>query len=154
MRKIFFRIISGGQTGVDRAALDAATELGLETGGWCPKGRRAEDGPIDKRYPLKETDSRNYAFRTEKNVLDSDGTLILTSGSPKGGTALTIKLARVHQKPLLIIDLSALKDFRSVRDWGKTHQIKILNVAGPRASESPGIHNEAICFLKKILQPF
>ena len=139
---------------MDRGALDAALELGLPTGGWCPKGRRAEDGPIDKRYPLKEADSRNYAERTEKNILDSDGTLILTWGIPKGGTALTKKLVRVHQKPFLIMDLSAGKDFGPVRDWGKTYHIKILNVAGPRESEAPGIHNKAVSFLKKILRSF
>ena len=154
MKKIFSKIISGGQTGVDRAALDAALELGLPTGGWCPQGRRAEDGPLEARYPLKETDSRNYAVRTEKNILDSDGTLILTRGNPKGGTALTKKLAKVHQKPFLIIDLSAGKNFRPVREWGHTYQIETLNVAGPRESEAPGIHHEAICFLKKILQSF
>jgi hypothetical protein len=154
VKRIFSKIISGGQTGVDRGALDAALELGLPTGGWCPKDRRAEDGPIDKRYPLKETDSRNYAVRTEKNILDSDGTLILTWGIPKGGTALTKRLARVHQKPFLIMDLSAGKNFRPVRDWGNTYQIKILNVAGPRESEAPGIHNKAVSFLKKILQSF
>jgi hypothetical protein len=152
MKKIFSQVISGGQTGVDRAALDAALELGLPAGGWCPLGRRAEDGPLDGRYPLKETESRNYAVRTEKNIVDSDGTLILTRGRPKGGTALTKKLAQVHQKPFLVIDLSAGKDSRSVRDWGKTYQIKILNVAGPRESEDPGIYHEAISFLKKILR--
>jgi hypothetical protein len=154
MEKIFSKIISGGQTGVDRAALDAALELGLPTGGWCPQGRRAEDGPLEARYPLKETDSRNYAVRTEKNILDSDGTLILTRGNPKGGTALTKKLAKVHQKPFMMIDLSAGKNFRPVLEWGYTYQIKTLNVAGPRESEAPGIHHEAGSFLKKILQSF
>jgi hypothetical protein len=152
MKKIFSKIISGGQTGVDRAALDVALELGLAAGGWCPRGRRAEDGPLEARYPLKETDSRNYAVRTEKNILDSDGTLILTRGSPKGGTALTIKLARVHRKAFMVIDLSMGKNFPSVRDWSQAHQIKILNVAGPRESEAPGIYDEAVCILKKILQ--
>jgi hypothetical protein len=152
MKKIFSKIISGGQTGVDRAALDAALELGLPVGGWCPKSRRAEDGPIDGRYPLRETDSRNYAVRTEKNILDSDGTLILTWGRPKGGTALTIKLAGVHQKPFLVMDLSVGKDFSPVRDWAKTYHIEIFNVAGPRESEAPGIYHEVIDCLKKILR--
>ncbi len=80
MVKNFFRVISGGQTGVDRAALDAAMKLGIEVGGFCPKGRRAEDGPIDEQYPLTETASRAYPVRTEKNVAASDGTLILTGG--------------------------------------------------------------------------
>lgn len=136
---------------MDRAALDAALELGLPTGGWCPQGRRAEDGPLEGRYPLKETDSRNYAVRTEKNILDSDGTLILTRGKPKGGTALTKKMAGLHQKPFLIIDLSAGKALRPVLEWGHTFQINTLNVAGPRESEAPGIYQEALCFLIKIL---
>jgi hypothetical protein len=154
MEEIFSKLISGGQTGVDRAALDAALELGLPTGGWCPKGRRAEDGSIPRHYPLQETSSSGYPTRTEKNILGSDGTLILTWGRPRGGTALTIKLARVHQKPFLIIDLSAVKDFHAVWEWGKTYQVKILNVAGPREGEAPGIHNKAVSFLKKILRSF
>ena len=152
--KIFFpKIISGGQTGVDRAALDAALKLGLPVGGWCPKGRRAEDGPIDNRYPLQETESFYYPIRTERNVLDSDGTLILTRGKPKGGTALTVKLARAHQKPYLLIDLSAGEEVSPVRDWGRVHRVRVLNIAGPRESEAPGIYDRAVCFLKKILEP-
>lgn len=83
MKKKSFQIISGGQTGVDRAALDAAMKLGISVGGFCPKGRRAEDGPIDKRYPLTETSSRAYPVRTEKNVRTAEGTLILTWGPLK-----------------------------------------------------------------------
>lgn len=153
MKKNFSKIVSGGQTGVDRAALDTALELGLPVGGWCPKGRRAEDGPIDKRYPLQETESFYYPIRTEKNVLDSDGTLILTRGKPKGGTALTVKLARAHKKPYLLVDLSAGEEVSPVRDWGKVNRIKVLNVAGPRESETPGIYDRAVCFLKKVLEP-
>ncbi len=89
---IFSKIISGGQTGVDRAALDVALELGILCGGWCPKGRKAEDGPIDPHYPLKETNSPNYPLRTEKNIRESDGTLILTKGPVNGGTSLTEQL--------------------------------------------------------------
>jgi hypothetical protein len=85
-----FKIISGGQTGVDRAALDAALALNIPCGGWCPKGRKAEDGPIPERYPLQETSSADYRVRTEKNVTDSDGTLILTRGPVTGGTAYTV----------------------------------------------------------------
>ena len=84
------RVISGGQTGVDRAALDAAFELALECGGWVPAGRRAEDGPVDARYPLRETAAGDYETRTRLNVRDSDATLILTRGRPSGGTALTV----------------------------------------------------------------
>ncbi|MEZ6054758.1 MAG: putative molybdenum carrier protein, partial [Planctomycetaceae bacterium] len=83
-------IVSGGQTGVDRAALDVGLDLDLPCGGWCPRGRKAEDGPIDERYPLKETESAKYDVRTRRNVRDSDGTLVLTVGDPIGGTALTV----------------------------------------------------------------
>jgi hypothetical protein len=148
--KIFTRIISGGQTGVDRAALDIARELGLPSGGWCPKGRRAEDGPINSAYPLEETESSSYPVRTEKNVLDSDGTLILTRGKPKGGTALTRRLARDASKPYLIINLFDEENPRIVLEWGRRNKISLLNVAGPRESEAPGIYGQASRFLKKV----
>ncbi|MFQ5587063.1 MAG: putative molybdenum carrier protein, partial [Thermodesulfobacteriota bacterium] len=94
-------IVSGGQTGVDRAALDVALELGIRCGGWCPKGRLAEDGVIDSRYHLDETGSKSYSQRTEWNVRDSDGTLILTVEEPTGGTALTIRAAEELGKPCI-----------------------------------------------------
>src|SRR6516225_6913367 len=99
------KIISGGQTGVDRAALDVALELGIPCGGWCPKGRRAEDGPIPQRYPLQETGSKEYPVRTAKNVRQADGTLILTRGPSDRGTALSVRLAGKHKKPCLCVDL-------------------------------------------------
>src|SRR5215471_7567840 len=100
------RIVSGGQTGVDRAALDAALELGVPCGGWCPRGRAAEDGPIDDRYPLHETPSRDVEQRTEWNVRDSDGTLILNRGPElTGGTLLTQRVAQRDRKPWMVIDL-------------------------------------------------
>src|SRR6266852_502187 len=142
-KSMFAKIVSGGQTGVDRAALDVALELGLPCGGWCPKGRRAEDGPIPERYPLTETSSRAYPQRTRCNVLDSDGTLILTRGRPAGGTALTIKIAAENDKPYLVADLSRQADPDRVRTWCRAHQIRVLNVAGARASESPGIYDQA-----------
>ncbi len=147
------KIISGGQTGVDRAALDAALAFGLSCGGWCPKGRKAEDGPIDALYPLRETSSTNYAVRTEKNVRDSDGTLVLTGpGQTSAGTALTIKLAQKHKKPHLVKDLFARKGLAPVRIWLEVNRIKVLNVAGPRESEVPGIHDRAIEFLEELFR--
>src|SRR6266851_4977853 len=101
-RSMFAKIISGGQTGVDRAALDVALELGIPCGGWCPKGRRAEDGRIPKRYPLVETPTPAYPVRTEWNVRDSDGTLVLARGQASGGTALTIEFATDYGKPCLV----------------------------------------------------
>lgn len=148
---MFEKIISGGQTGVDRAALDVALELGIPCGGWCPKGRRAEDGPIPNRYPLQETSSSDYRVRTQKNLEESDGTLILTWGRPMGGTALTLKLARWHHKPSFVVDLVRGGDASGVQKWGRAKKIRILNVAGPRESEAPGIHTRAISFLKEVL---
>jgi hypothetical protein len=145
------KIVSGGQTGVDRAALDVALALGLPCGGWCPRGRKAEDGPIPDRYPLVETPSADYAQRTEWNVRDSDGTLVLTRGEPAGGTALTIELAQRLGKPCLVVDLNANPDTVVVRTWLGEQNIHVLNVAGPRESQSPGIHEAAQSFLRQVL---
>lgn len=130
------KIISGGQTGVDRAALDIAKELGYERGGWCPKGRLAEDGRIPDDYPLRETDTADYAERTELNVRDSDGTLILTVGPPTGGTAYTITCAQRLRKPYCIIDLSQETAPDRAQRWLEEQRITVLNVAGPRLSQS------------------
>jgi hypothetical protein len=148
------KIISGGQTGVDRAALDVALECGLPCGGWCPKGRRAEDGPVPARYPLTETSSPFYPQRTKQNVLDSDGTLILTCSRPRGGTALTVRIAAENDKPCLIVDLNRKADPKRVRNWCRAHQIRILNVAGARESENPGIYDQAVAFLRSVVYSF
>src|SRR3954447_14624932 len=95
------RIVSGGQTGVDRAALDVALALGIPCGGWCPRGRGAEDGLIPERYPLVETPAADASQRTRWNVRDSDGTLILAWGEPTGGTLLTVQACRETGKPHL-----------------------------------------------------
>jgi hypothetical protein len=150
-QKVGLKIISGGQNRGNRAALDAALELGIPCGGWCPKGRRAEDGPIPDRYPLQETDSTSYPVRTELNVKDSDGTLILTWGRPTGGTALTIRLARRYRKPCLVMDLKKPTDPSSLRVWLEKNRIGVLNVAGPRESKNPGVTRMAYDFLVKAL---
>jgi hypothetical protein len=152
MPRMFTRIVSGGQTGVDRAALDVALELGLPCGGWCPRGRRAEDGPIDSRYPLTETPWDGYPQRTEWNVRDADGTLVLTRGTPDRGTALTVELARRRGRPHLVIDLGRSPDVEEVRAWARANQVRALNVAGPRESSCPGIHDEAAAFLRELLR--
>ena len=128
---------------MDRAALDAALALGLPCGGWCPRGRLAEDGPIDPRYPLRETPSADYPQRTEWNVRDSDGTLVLTRGRPSGGTGLTISLARGQGRPVLILGLTRDQDPMRITAWAKQAGISILHVAGPRESQQPGIQDEA-----------
>ena len=144
------KIVSGGQTGVDRAALDVARELGLPCGGWCPKGRKAEDGPIASRYPLQETPSDDYAQRTVWNVRDSDGTLILTRGQPTEGTALTIEVAGRQGKPHLVMDLNEQPDRATVRAWTIMHRIRVLNIAGPREEKSPGSYVQASQFLREV----
>ena len=147
------RIVSGGQTGVDRAALDVALELGIACGGWCPRGRLAEDGRIPERYPLLETPSDEYPQRTEWNVRDSDGTLILYRGVLKGGSALTARLVERHDRPCLTLDLLAAPDPAKIRDWIARQQIRVLNVAGPRASESAGLYEQARSLLSTLLVP-
>jgi hypothetical protein len=144
-------VVSGGQTGVDRAALDVAIALGIPHGGWCPRGRRAEDGTVPARYTLVEHASSDYAARTEANVVDSDATLILARGALGGGTALTRDLARRLGRPCLVVDLSASPDPRAVRDWLATNDVGALNVAGPRESQRPGIGDEARAFLCNVL---
>ena len=138
------RLVSGAQTGADRAALDVGLELGLDTGGWVPLGRRAEDGDIPPHYPdLREADSTDPARRTALNVRDSDATLILSHGPLSGGSALTHHLAHSGDKPLLHLDLAALGRPQAtgmLTDWLCEHQPAILNIAGARASEDPEIY--------------
>jgi hypothetical protein len=144
------RIISGGQTGADRGALDAAIELGSPHGGWCPRSRLAEDGPIPDRYRLRETESSEYAVRTEQNVIDSDATLIFCRGRPSGGTLLTLRLAEAHGRPSRVLDLDRSPDAAEVRRWLDQQQVETLNVAGPRESQSPGMQAAVRQFMLRI----
>ncbi len=135
------RIVSGGQTGVDRGALDAALALGFPCGGWCPAGRKAEDGAIPARYPVAELGSADYAARTRRNVLDSDATLIVHFGALSGGTLNTLRLCESLGKPFLLLDggaLGANEAAASSTAFVKQRQIRVLNVAGPRESGRPG----------------
>jgi hypothetical protein len=148
------KIVSGGQTGVDQAGLDFAILASIPHGGWCPLGRRSEDGPIPSKYCLQETMSDYYRDRTTRNVQDSDGTIIFISGSidVEPGSALTFQLCRVNKRPSLLINLaidSIDGSSKLVREFMSKHQIKILNVAGSRASVSPGIGPKVIDVLKK-----
>ena len=147
------RIISGGQTGVDRAALDLAIERHFDYGGYCPKGRRAEDGAIPLHYNLTETKSVDYAERTEKNVDASDGTLILHRGKLSSGTQFTAELCRDKEKPLFLIDVESPADrMAAFREWLKKNTIKTLNVAGPRESQRHGISAQAADILRQLLE--
>lgn len=145
------KIVSGGQTGVDRAALDSAIRHAIPHGGWCPRGRRAEDGVIDAVYELVETPGHEYSQRTEYNVRDADGTLILKMGRLEGGTAFTARVAAAAGRPCLIVDLSAPADLEVIRTWLDENHIRVLNIAGPRASKSPGIYARATEELDRML---
>ena len=148
-------IISGGQTGVDRAALDAAIELNIAHGGWCPKNRKAEDGLINKNYLLQETDSEDPSERTKANIRHSNGTLIIVKTLPvtvTDGTILTMTEVKEKNVPNIIISLSKDWDgsISDIQKWATKNNIKILNVAGPRESQNKGIYEEAFKFCLKL----
>lgn len=145
------RIVSGGQTGVDRAALEVALELGIEHGGWCPRGRLAEDGPIPLQFNLVETASPLYHVRTERNVIDSDGTLIVHCGKLTGGTLLTRRLASAHRRPHWEFDLDGRLMPATILSWLTNERIAVLNVAGPRESTRPGIQARVYTLPKTLL---
>lgn len=137
------KILSGGQTGVDRGALDAALELAILCGGWCPPGRKAEDGRIPDRYPLQEMEHGSYRDRTLKNVLDSGGTVIIYFGELAGGTAQTLEFCKQNKKPYLLIDATnnlAQQAAAKMKDFVSENSIVTLNVAGPRGSKEPQAH--------------
>jgi hypothetical protein len=145
------KIISGGQTGVDRAALDFAIQHGFEHGGWCPRGRLAEDGIIPTIYRLRETDSAEYEERTQKNVLDSDATLIVARGRElSGGTAFTKTCAEQHDRPLLVAceEDGVSQSAAALSKFLKQNKVRTLNVAGPRESQAPGLGK----FVRELLQ--
>jgi len=143
------KIISGGQTGVDQGALDVCLQYNFPCGGWCPKDRLAEDGRISDRYPLKETGEKENRFRTQKNVIDSDATLIISSEDLVGGTLLTYKYAMENRKPVLKI--SFVNDIFSVLNWLIEKDIKVLNVAGPRLSEWPEAYLVSFQIITRLL---
>ena len=145
------KIISGAQTGADRAALDVARKLDIPYGGWIPKGRLAEDGPISNKYNLQEMPTASYSKRTEQNVKDSDGTLIISRGKPTGGSDYTREMALKNKKHLLHIDLNLTTTFDAaslIASWLKLHRIKILHVAGPRSSKDPNIYVDVFRILE------
>jgi hypothetical protein len=145
------KIVSGGQTGVDRGGLDAALALGIPCGGWCPRGRRAEDGTIPDGYPLVETETEDYLCRTEWNVRDSDATLILNEGPLEGGTKRTLEFARKRERPCLVLQIDHEVDLEQARVWLVRHRVRVLNIAGPRESKQPGIAGRAANLLESLL---
>lgn len=155
------KIVSGGQSGADRAALDAAIACGVPHGGWCPRGRRAEDGVIAPKYNLKETDTFSYAVRTRANVEDSDVTLIFSHGPLTGGSLLTQQVANELGRPCVHIDLN--RDLRSLEDSTALHAMLEkaaecrsvrLNVAGPRASGDASIYEAVHAVVCDLLTRF
>jgi len=148
------KIISGGQTGADRAALDVAIKLKIEHGGWIPKGRLTENGPLNTRYQLQEMETAIYNKRTEQNVIDSDGTLILSHGMLTGGSEVTREMAIKHNRQWLHIDLNttiAFQAAQNIKSWIKEHGLDILNVAGPRASKDAKIYQAVMDILETAL---
>jgi hypothetical protein len=147
------KIVSGGQTGADRAALDFAIKHKIPHGGWVPKGRIAEDGPLPKKYKLTEMPTESYKARTEMNVVGSDGTVISSHGELTGGSAYTEEMATKHSKPCLHLDLNqvdVLPASLEFLDWVDEKGIETLNVAGPRASKDPKIYKA----VKDLLESF
>ncbi len=137
------KIISGGQTGADRAALDAAIELNIPHGGWLTRGRKTEDGPLPNHYQLEELASPAYRERTRKNILESDGTLIVSYGALSGGSALTLAYAIRYDRPFLHLDMEQFSSGQAqqlTEKWLAKHRIRCLNIAGPRASGEPRIY--------------
>ena len=148
------KIISGGQTGTDRDALDAALEAGFPCGGWCPEGREAEDGPIPQRYPLQVMPGAGYRKRTIQNVQDSDGTAILCVGEPMGGSALTLAQCRRLDKPHIVIDGLIVDPTRAgmqLTAFVRQYAIQTLNVAGPSEARAAGASTYAKAAVRTLL---
>jgi hypothetical protein len=146
------KVISGGQTGVDRAALDVALAHGIACGGWCPSGRHADDGPIPDRYPLQETADMDHTVRTEHNVRDSDGTLMLYRGSLQGGTAYAVLMAEHLKRPVMALNLDESPDPAAAAAWIAQNRIRVLHIGGQRESSSPGIYDAARTLIAEILE--
>jgi hypothetical protein len=152
MARCSIRIVSGGQTGAGRAALDWALANRITHHGWCPKGRKAEDGVIPRRYRLKETRSAASTVRTRWNVRDSDGTVIFSlARTLSGGSRLTAEFAKKFEKPLLHLTgaAGATVQGRRLARFIRQHQIRTLNIAGPRASEEPGVARFVLAVLSR-----
>jgi hypothetical protein len=147
-------IFSGGQTGVDRAALDFAYAGQLSYTGWCPLQRYAEDGPVSLRHPLLPTFHQNPDIRTELNVISTDGTLIINHGEMDRGTQFTHDMAKFYGKPLFVWIIFRNSNTGGFHRWLRQNNIRKLNIAGPRESTSPGIYNHTLKLLDELFEPF
>jgi putative molybdenum carrier protein len=149
------KIISGLQTGVDRAALDVCLENSFPCGGWCPKCRMAEDGVLSEDYPIISS-SRDERFATEENILDSDGTLVITRGRPVGMTALSSVLAKRRGKYSLVLDVLRVANNETavaiINKWIEENRIEILNIAGPKESRYPGMYITTRVIIEQLLK--
>lgn len=152
------KIISGGQTGADRAGLDAAIALGLDYGGAIPRGRRTENGPLPPKYDrMTELDSFAYPDRTRRNVLDSDATVIFTRGPIAGGSELTLRLAEEHKKPRLHLNLNSRSEEEAVRAagaWLRKIRPEVLNIAGSREPKNNGVYRKVYRILLRVLKDY
>jgi len=144
------KILSGGQTGVDRAALDVAIELGFSHGGWCPAGRDADGGVIPEKYQLTETSEIDHTVRSEYNVRDADATMMLYRGKLHGGTAYAIEMAQHLAKPVIAINLDQASSLEEAIDWIRANQVKILFVGGQRETTNSGIYFQSRVFLNSL----
>jgi len=148
------KIISGAQTGVDRAALDAALSENISCGGWCPEGRKAEDGVIPEIYPVQELKGGDYPARTLKNVQDSDGTVIIYFGYLRGGTEKTLRFCLDEGKPYLLIDAQELTPIRAAQRITEFFSLlggDTLNFAGPRASHVETAYDYTLKTIRKFI---
>ena len=145
------KIISGGQTGVDRAALDVALSRNMDCGGWCPEGRHADDGPISEKYPLTETAHTDHTVRTENNVKFSDGTLLFYRDNFEGGTAYAKEMAAHLNKPVLVIDVTDPPNAQAFKTWIEANNIHVIHIGGQRECSSPGIYARARLLIENYL---
>lgn len=151
---MILKIISGGQTGADQAALDAAIITGTPYGGWVPEGRMTEKGPLSEKYQMEEMIGCGYSERTEKNILDSDGTVIISYGKLAGGSGYTMAVAKKNKRPCLHIDLNnqgMSGAVENILSWLRKYMIQVLNVAGPRASKDGKIYKAVFNLMEEVI---